>query len=194
MCSTNDVGRNILGTVFWITGLSGAGKTTFGRRLLSNFRAQSVPCIFLDGDNLRKLLALDKAYSLEDRRKVAALYSHFCQFLSMQFINVICSTISGFHSIQKWNRENIPRYFEIYLSAGIPTIRKRMKNNIYDRYDSGLVENVYGMDIPYEAPESPDLIVQDTISLDTMREIVDKTFLQFMERVENEKRSIYRSQ
>ncbi|MGP0010721.1 MAG: adenylyl-sulfate kinase, partial [Methylocella sp.] len=56
------------GRVFWITGLSAAGKTTIGRALSSHLRTSGCPVIFLDGDTLRTVVSNDLGYNEKDRR------------------------------------------------------------------------------------------------------------------------------
>ena len=88
------------GTVYWITGLSGAGKTTIGIELLKILNTKD-NVIFLDGDELREIYGDDIGYSLDDRRKMAMRNSRLCKMLSNQGFDVICCTISMFHSIRE---------------------------------------------------------------------------------------------
>src|SRR5580658_10619623 len=96
------------GRVFWITGLSGAGKTTLGRELSSRLRVIGHPTVFLDGDALRSAIAEDLGHSADDRRRSAMRNARLCQLLAGQGADVVCATISLFHEVQRWNRENIP--------------------------------------------------------------------------------------
>ena len=101
------------GRVFWITGLSGAGKTTLGQELRSRLRASGRPVAFLDGDALRTAIAEDLGHSAGNRRQSAMRNARLCRLLAEQGSDVICATISLFHEVQRWNRENIPDYREI---------------------------------------------------------------------------------
>src|SRR5215467_7494012 len=101
------------GRVFWITGLSGAGKTTVGRELWSRLRAAGRPVTFLDGDMLRDVIAEDLGHSSGDRRRSAMRNARLCRLLAGQGADVVCATISLFHEVQRWNREHIPGYREI---------------------------------------------------------------------------------
>jgi len=107
------------GRVFWITGLSGAGKTTVGRELSKRLRAAGRPVTFLDGDTLRSVIAEDLGHSAGNRRRSAMRNARLCRLLAEQGVDVVCATISLFHEVQSWNRENIPGYCEICLVSRI---------------------------------------------------------------------------
>jgi len=151
--------------VFWITGLSGAGKTTVGASLWRRLRAAGRPAIFLDGDKLRSAIAEDLGHPIEDRRRSARRNGRLCQLLAEQGIDVVCATISMFHEAQRWNRAHIPGYFEIYLRVPIAEIERRDPKGIYALARNGKSENIVGIDILAEEPEAPDLVIDNHGSL-----------------------------
>jgi adenylylsulfate kinase-like enzyme/phosphohistidine swiveling domain-containing protein len=150
------------GRVFWITGLSGAGKTTLGRELSNRLRAAGHPVTFLDGDALRSVIAEDLGHSKEDRRRSAMRNARLCRLLAEQGADVVCATISLFHEVQRWNRENIPGYREIYLRVPLEELQRRDSKGIY----AGARRDVVGLDVPAEAPEAPDLVLDNHGDLD----------------------------
>ena len=154
------------GRVFWITGLSGSGKTTVGRELWSRLRAAGHPVIFLDGDALRAVIAEDLGHSADNRRQSAMRNARLCRLLAEQGADVVCATISLFHEVQRWNRENIPGYREIYLRVPIDELRRRDSKGIYAGAQRGETRNVVGLDVPAEAPEAPDLVLDNYGALD----------------------------
>jgi len=154
------------GIVFWITGLSGAGKSTVARELSSQLRAADRPVILLDGDALRTAIAEDLAHSLGDRRRSAMRNARLCRLLAGQGIDVVCATISLFHDVQRWSRENIPGYREIYLRVPIEELRRRDGKGIYAGAQRGEMRDVVGLDVPAETPEAPDLILDNYGPLD----------------------------
>ena len=154
------------GRVFWITGLSGAGKTTVGRELWSRLRAAGRPVTFLDGDALRAVIAEDLDHSADDRRRSAMRNARLCRLLAGQGADVVCATISLFHDVQRWNRENIPGYREIYLRVPIDELRRRDSKGIYAAAQRGDGRDVVGLDVPAEAPEAPDLVLDNYGALD----------------------------
>src|SRR5579871_170030 len=145
------------GRVFWLTGLSGAGKTSIGRALAANLRASGYSVIFLDGDTLRAV-SNETGYTAENRRAVAMRNGRLCGMLASQGFDVVCSTISLFHEVQRWNRENIPRYHEIFVRAPLEELRRRDTKGIYvvrGEEANGDQANIVGLDIPAEIPQAP---------------------------------------
>jgi glutamine kinase len=154
------------GRVFWITGLSGAGKTTLGREVWARLRAAGRPATFLDGDTLRGVIAEDLGHNADDRRRSAMRNARLCRLLAEQGVDVVCATISLFHEVQRWNRENIPGYREIYLRVPLEELQSRDSKGIYATSQRGDTSNVVGIDVPAEAPEAPDLILDNYGGLD----------------------------
>ncbi len=154
------------GRVFWITGLSGSGKTTLGRELWNRLRAAGRPATFLDGDALRAVIAEDLDHSAGNRRRSAMRNARLCRLLAEQGADVVCATISLFHEVQRWNRKNIPGYREIYLRVPIEELRRRDSKGIYAGVQRGDTRDVVGLDVPAEAPEAPDLILDNYGALD----------------------------
>jgi adenylylsulfate kinase-like enzyme len=88
----NDLGAEVTpGRVFWITGLSGAGKTSIGRALSSHLRASGGSVIFLDGDTLRTAVSNDLRYSAKNRRASAMRNGMLCRMLAEQGVDIVCA-------------------------------------------------------------------------------------------------------
>src|ERR1700677_2146904 len=155
------------GRVYWITGLSGAGKTTLGRELWQRLRAAGRAAIFLDGDVLREVIAEDLGHNLANRRKSAMRNARLCRMLASQGGDVVCPTISMFHEVQRWNRENIPNYREIYLRVPMDELQRRDAKGIYAAARRGDLSDVVGLDVAAELPETPDLILDNFGALDS---------------------------
>ena len=114
----------MVGKVIWITGLSGAGKTTLATELVSCLRDNNDKPVLLDGDVFRDLLKLPNLmvdeHSREVRISLALKYGLMCQLLASQGITVVIATISMFEEVYTWNRMNLPNYFEVYLKVHHP--------------------------------------------------------------------------
>ena len=126
----------------------------------------AVPVTFLDGDALRAAIAEDLGHSAGDRRRSAMRNARLCRLLAEQGADVVCATISLFHEVQRWNRENIPGYREIYLRVPMDELRRRDSKGIYAGAQRGDARDVVGLDVPAEAPEAPDLVLDNYGALD----------------------------
>lgn len=150
-----------MGTVYWITGLAGAGKTTIGKLLYEKIKEKESNTVFLDGDILREVFGNDLGYSKEDRKKCAMRYSRLCAMLQRQGMNVICCTISMFDSVREWNRENICNYREIYIKVSMNTLKTRDQKGLYSGKDMEKQKEVVGIYIDMDEPKFPDFVVQN---------------------------------
>ena len=147
------------GRLFWITGLSGAGKTTIGTILYQSLKERYPNTVLLDGDVLRQVFGNDLGYSKEERFACAMRYARLCKLLTEQGIFVVCCTISMFDAVRKWNRENIESYTEVYIKVPMEILEQRNQKNLYDDVKGGTVENVVGVDLELELPGNPDSIL-----------------------------------
>jgi glutamine kinase len=175
VAAENAAGRG--GRVYWITGLSGAGKTTVGKELWRRLHAAGRAAIFLDGDCLREVIAEDLDHSIEQRRTSAMRNARLCRLLAQQGADVVCPTISLFHDVQRWNRENIPGYCEIYLRVPMQELARRDCKGIYAAAARGQLRDVVGLDVLAEIPEAPDLALDNFGTLDSAA-AVDRIWLE----------------
>ena len=148
-----------MSSVYWITGLSGAGKTTIGKLFYEKLKEQHSNTVFFDGDTLRRVFGDDLGYTEEERRKCAMRYSRLCAMLQEQDINVVCCTISMFDSVREWNRENIHNYWEIYVKVSMETLQKRDQKGLYSGTKKEKEKEVVGIHMKIEEPKKPDLIL-----------------------------------
>ena len=150
------------GRVIWITGLSGAGKTTLARALLEKLSE----AILLDGDELREALgAANSGFDAESRKKLALTYARLAGLLARQGKTVIVATISLFHEVHAWNRKHLPGYFEVFLDVPQEICRKRDAKGLYAAEHSGETGKMVGSNMPVEFPERPHLVVHENTSV-----------------------------
>ena len=144
------------GILFWITGLSGSGKTSIALKIKNFVTKKYGPTVVLSGDDLRKVFEFNK-YSRKDRLFYASAYSRFCRKITSQKINVIFATVSLFNTIRKWNRSNIKNYIEIYIKSDLDEIIRLRKKKFYSKNN----KNIVGKNIKSEFPKNPDFIVNN---------------------------------
>lgn len=142
------------GTVFWLTGLPGAGKSTVGRCLRNRLLASGHSVILLDGDDMRDVLN-NYNFSTSERRKLGLTYARLCKLLAQQGHDVICCTVSLFSDVHKWNRLQIEKYLEVYLDAPVEVLIARNQKGLYA---GG--KNIPGVSQEVQRPDNPDLILQ----------------------------------
>lgn len=157
------------GRVIWITGLSGAGKSTLARAL-----AACLPhAVLLDGDELRAVLgATSSGFDRDGRLALAQTYARLCKLLADQGHMVIIATISLFHEIHAWNRENLPGYLEVFLDVPEEVRRKRDPKGLYAAEKAGEVRHMAGAETAVDFPQSPHIVLP-TAEL-TLEECVQK--------------------
>jgi cytidine diphosphoramidate kinase len=148
------------GNVIWITGFSGAGKTTVARILQGKLRKAGKVSFLVDGDEMRQVLGCQESYSPESRIELSFIYSRLCQKLSDDGIDVICSTMSLFEEVRRWNRENILNYTEVYLRVPYEVLADRGAKGLYEKYE-GLDDPEKAISKEFESPLTPDLIIEN---------------------------------
>lgn len=157
--------------VIWLIGLSASGKTTIGKKIHSLLRLDGGPTVFLDGDLIRDSFGQNLGFTLEERRRSAERVSGICRLLDAQGIDVVCAVLSIFEETHIWNREHLSEYREIYIEVSPETVVRREFKGLYDRALEGRELNVVGVDIPFEAPRIPDLVVnndEDYLNIDLL--------------------------
>lgn len=145
------------GNLYWITGLSGAGKTTIGNRLYYRMKAQKENTIILDGDILKQIAGKDLGYKKEERLERAYRYSALCKLLTDQGIDTIICTIAMFDEIREWNRKNIENYVEVFLDVDLEVLKQRNRKGLYSQKS----KDIAGVDVEVEFPKSPDIIIKN---------------------------------
>lgn len=150
--------------IVWITGISGAGKTTIGKELCKQWRRKGNKVVLLDGDELRHLFKQDKNiqdYSIPSRRKSAERTVMLCEWLDSQDIDVICSSIAMFSDLRKENRHRFKNYFEIHLDVTLETVKRRDPKGLYRKYEIGEMRNIVGIDLPFEDEKTQDITIDN---------------------------------
>ncbi|TQR32965.1 adenylyl-sulfate kinase [Campylobacter sp. MIT 99-7217] len=141
------------GSVIWLTGLAGSGKSFLAEKICEKLRAEFENVIYLDGDELRELLGHFE-YDKKGRLEISYKRAKFAKFLSDQGMIVIVSAISMFDEIYSFNRKNLKNYFEIYVKCDFDELIKRDKKGLYSAALKGEIKNVVGVDIKFDEPKA----------------------------------------
>lgn len=166
------------GTVYFFTGLAGAGKTTIGGLFYERLKRRSPEAVLLDGDQVRLKLGdstADGTVLVTDRyttqaRKTGALQTfRRIRDLADQGKDVVICSISMYREVRAWNRENIANYREIYIKVTRETLYRRDQKKLY----SSGAKNVVGVDLLCEEPKVPDIVIEND-GLETPQTIVDR--------------------
>ena len=168
------------GFVVWLTGLSGAGKSTIGQSVYEDLTVDMPNTVLLDGDSFREILGQDLGHDPRDRLTNAYRIARMCRYLSSQGINVVCCTMSLYPEIWEWNRENIPGYIEVYIKVSRETLFSRDPKGLYARAKKGEESNVIGMDIPFHEPVEPDLLLNNDESRPGSVEVQKSRVLEYL--------------
>ncbi len=161
------------GRVIWITGLSGAGKTTIAQALNTHFDK----AVLLDGDALRHVLgASTSGFDAQSRQELAFTYARFAQLIALQGHTVLVATISLFHAVHAWNREHLPRYTEVFLDVSEQVRRKRDPKGLYAAEQNTNASPMAGLQTAVELPLQPHVHIQGEHPI----EQVVKTILQVL--------------
>jgi adenylylsulfate kinase-like enzyme len=149
---------NDKGILFWITGLSGSGKTSLAKKIFPIIKKKYGPTVHLDGDSLRNILNLN-GYSYNERLSNTKIYNKIVKLLTEQNINVIISLVGLMQEPRTWNRKHIKKYIEIYIKSEVKKIISKDKKKIYKKN-----KNVVGLSIKPEFPKSPEIMINNSFN------------------------------
>jgi adenylyl-sulfate kinase len=155
------------GFVLWMTGLSGAGKTTIALELLRQLDGRNLKLERLDGDVVRESLTKDLGFTAEDRQKNIERVTFVAKLLSRNGVGCICSFISPYQSVRDHVRAETSNFLEVFVDAPLEVVIGRDVKGMYKKAIAGEIPNFTGISDPFEAPENPDIHVhtdQESVS------------------------------
>lgn len=157
--------------VIWMTGLSGAGKTTLANKLFESLKSQGQAVELLDGDAIRQMFPAT-GFSKADRDQHVRRVGFVASLLEKHNVTVIGSLISPYRESRDFIRGLCQNFVEVYLSTPLSVCESRDPKGLYRKARRGEIKNFTGVDDPYEAPTRPELVL-DT-SLLTVDECVSR--------------------
>ena len=152
------------GAVVWLTGLSGAGKSTIAQTLEGELFARGMHTYVLDGDNIRHGLNSNLGFSPEDRVENIRRVSEVAKLLADSGAVAITAFISPYRADRRRAREialeSKADFIEVFVDAPLQVCEQRDPKNLYKKARAGEIRDFTGIDAPYEAPEDPEIVVR----------------------------------
>lgn len=150
----------------WLTGLSGAGKSTIADALEAFLNQKGIHTYILDGDNVRRGVCSDLGFSPEDRSENIRRIGELAALFVDAGIVVITSFISPFEKDRELARKTVGDkfFFELFVDAPIEVCEKRDPKGLYKKVRAGEISNFTGISSPFEKPVNPDLRIDTTSS------------------------------
>jgi adenylyl-sulfate kinase len=161
------------GMVIWMTGLSGAGKTTLARYMEREISAMGLRREVLDGDEVRETLSRGLGFSREDRETNIHRIGFVARLLARNGVVVIVAAISPYRDtrdqVRRLVEDDAVRFAEVFVKCPLDELIERDTKGLYRKALAGEIENFTGIDDPYEEPTAPDFVV------DTATETVEQS-------------------
>jgi adenylylsulfate kinase len=152
------------GFVLWLTGLSGAGKTTLTEALVPELRTRGIAVEVLDGDQVRTNLSKGLGFSKEDRDINIRRIGYVSRLLARNGVGVIAAAISPYREIRDEVRRDVETdgasFVEVHVHADLDTLVERDVKGLYAKAIAGEIKNFTGVSDPYEEPLNPELVVR----------------------------------
>jgi adenylylsulfate kinase len=150
---------NDTGFVLWLTGLSGAGKSTVAAKLGPALAERGHKVELLDGDEVRTNLCQGLGFSREDRDTNIARIGYVAGKLAKHGVVVLVAAISPYRQARDQVRAQVEDFVEVYVAAPLATCAERDPKGLYAKALAGQLPNFTGVSDPYEPPLDPELVL-----------------------------------
>jgi adenylyl-sulfate kinase len=158
---------NDTGFVLWLTGLSGAGKSTVAAKLGPALAERGHRVELLDGDEVRTNLCQGLGFSREDRDTNIARIGYVAAKLSKHGVAVLVAAISPYRQARDQVRAQVEVFVEVHVAAPVSTCAERDPKGLYAKALAGQLPHFTGISDPYEPPTNPELTLHtETQSVD----------------------------
>ena len=148
--------------VIWLTGLSGAGKSTIANLVEKRLHAMGRHTYILDGDNVRHGLAKDLGFNDEDRVENIRRLAEVAKLMVDAGLIVLTAFISPFRAERRMARDLLraDEFVEVFVDTPLDVAEQRDPKGLYKKARRGEIKNFTGIDSPYEAPEAPEIRIE----------------------------------
>ncbi|WP_248928700.1 adenylyl-sulfate kinase [Paenibacillus hamazuiensis] len=148
------------GLTVWLTGLSGAGKTTTAVALAAAMRDRGSRVECLDGDSLREKIGRELGFGREDRMENVRRAVYISEMLNRHGVTAIVSMISPYREMRAYARAVLPHFLEVYVSCPVEVCEQRDVKGLYAKARRGEIAHFTGISDGYEPPECPDMVIR----------------------------------
>lgn len=167
--------------VIWLTGLSGAGKSSIACAVEETLALNGQHTYLLDGDIVRRNLCRDLGFSQSDREENIRRVAEVAHLMADAGLIVLCAFISPFSKGRNLARSLFSRdeFIEVFIDTPLSICEQRDPKGLYKRARSGELKDFTGIDSPYEIPLKPELIIINDCSVsDAANQIIHYLFVQ----------------
>ena len=168
------------GFTLWLTGMSGAGKSTVSDRLMERFREGGAKVELLDGDVVRTNLSQGLGFSREDRDTNIRRIGFVADLLSRNGVIAVVAAISPYRDTREEVKSRIPNFVEVFVDCPIEVLAERDVKGLYKKALAGEVPHFTGISDPYEPPLNPDVTIRS--DKEAVEESVDRVWAELMRR------------
>ncbi|HZD03175.1 MAG TPA: adenylyl-sulfate kinase [Actinomycetes bacterium] len=148
------------GFVLWLTGLSGAGKSTIAAELAPRLLQRGHRVDVLDGDEVRTNLCQGLGFSREDRDANIGRIGYVAGKLAKHGVAVVVAAISPYREARGKVRASVSRFVEVHVAAPLETCVQRDVKGLYSKALIGEIKNFTGISDPYEVPLRPEIVLR----------------------------------
>lgn len=143
----------------WITGLPASGKSTIAAKLIAQLNARGVDVALVESDELRKIFTPHPRYDPEERDLFYRQMVYVGVLLTQHGVPVVFDATANRRLYRDWARQQISKFVEVYVECPLATCMARDPKGIYRRAREGEAETVPGLQITYEAPDKPEVVL-----------------------------------
>ena len=162
--------RPVRGRTVWLTGLSGAGKSSVAMLVEHKLLEKGIPAYVLDGDNLRHGLNADLGFSMADRAENLRRLAHVAMLLAdcgqIVLVPAISPLVEHREMARKVHADAGFEFFEVFCDTPLAECEKRDPKGLYAKARAGEITHFTGIDSPYQRPKNPDLRLTSDRPLD----------------------------
>lgn len=163
----------------WLTGLSGAGKTTLAKKLQKYFDA-----VLVDGDDLRNGITKELSFDNESRMKNVTIAAHVCKMVNDSNHIAVAAMMSPLKEHREQAKGIIGSVFLVYVACDIDTLKKRDTKGLYKRFGDGELKNMVGLDLPYDVPSDANIVVNTAhMNIKQCRDYIIECFYKYTKRI-----------